>query len=67
MIEAKMREALKLAGVTPDDLKAGRATAARITDRDCECRGSGIRLDIKGPKVTATLCRCFEIQVVKNV
>lgn len=61
IIEARVREAMTLAGVTEEDLQSGRARGERRAYAGCECQGSGIRTRMMATKITVELCPCLEV------
>lgn len=65
ILEGRIRAAVSLAGVTEDDIKSGRAKGETRTNIDCECHGSGIRIENKALSISVTLCPCFEVIVTR--
>ncbi len=68
IIETRIAAALLIAGVTIEDLKAGRAKGEQRTKYQCpDCRGSGILTSRNGNIWTVDLCPCFEVVITKTL
>lgn len=69
LLEDRITHAMQLAGITSDDVKAGRAWVIKAVDNHDLCGRSGVVREWDSGKsvMTVQLCPCLEIRIAKRI
>ncbi len=67
MIAMRIRHALIVAGITVDDIRAGRALWAKIVSNHDACGGTGLIVTKEGHSINVAICECMEIRIIRPI